>query len=143
MRGLERLNSEQGERGIEPNPLALRDRVISFILQSTVPPHGDDPTFVIPLNVRAVRIIGDMDRVNRVVNCNGNLDFRSLGRIGCSSEAFLMDGFIDRSHRVTNVRRATAVIMSLTSGMSPSVRRAGHRMSDIGQHVVQLTNIDA
>ena len=143
MRGLERLNSEQGERGIEPNPLALRDRVISFILQSTVPPHGDDPTFVIPLNVRAVRIIGDMDRVNRVVNCNGDLDSRSLGRIGCSSEAFLMDGFIDRSHGVTNVRRATAVIMSLTSGMSPSVRRAGHRMSDIGQHVVQLTNIDA
>jgi hypothetical protein len=51
---LERLNSEQGEGGIEPNPLALRDRVISFVLQSTVSPHGDDAMLVIPLSVCAI-----------------------------------------------------------------------------------------
>jgi len=144
MRGLERLNSEQGERGVEPNPLALCNRVISFVLQSTVLPHGDNPTFGVPLNVRAVGIIGDVDRVNRVVNCNRDLNFMSFTRIGCSNKAaFFMNGLIDGSHGVTNVRRATAVTVCLTPGMRPSVRRAGHRMSDVGQHVVQLANIDA
>ena len=103
MRGLERLNSEQGERGVEPNPLALCNRVISFVLQSTVPPHGDDSTFVIPLDVHAVGIIGDVDRVNRVINRNRDLDFRSFTRIGCSNKAFFMNGLIDGSHGVTNV----------------------------------------
>jgi len=32
MRRLERLNSEQGEGGIEPGPLALHNRVICFVL---------------------------------------------------------------------------------------------------------------
>jgi len=64
VRRLERLDSEQGERGIEPYPLALHDRIISFVLQSTVPPHCDNSTFVIPLDVHAVRIIGNVDRMN-------------------------------------------------------------------------------
>jgi len=54
-----------------------------------------------------------------------------------------MNGLIDGSHGVSNVRRATAVTMSLTPGMSSSVCWAGHRMGDIGQHVVQLANVDA
>ena len=133
MRGLERLNGEQGERGIEPNPLALRNRVISFVLQSTVPPHGDNPTFVVPLNVCSVGIIGNVDRVNRVINCSRDLNFLSFTRVGCSNKAaFFMNGLIDGSHGVTNFRRATAVTVCLTPGMSPPMSRAGHRMSDVG-----------
>ena len=143
MRGLERLNSKQREWGIKPYPLAFRNRVISFVLQCTVLPHGNNPTFVVPLNVHAVGIIGDVDRVNRVINCNRDLDFRTFTRIGGSNKAFLMNGLIYGGHGVTNVRRATAVTVCLTPGMSPSVRRAGHRMSDVGQHVVQLADIDA
>jgi hypothetical protein len=33
--------------------------------------------------------------------------------------------------------------MSLTPSASPAVGGASHRMSDIGQHVVQLANVDA
>jgi len=126
VRKLERLNSEHGEWGIELYPLALRDYIISFVLPSTVPPHCDNPTFVIPLNIHAIRIIGDVDRMNRVRNRNGDLNFRSSVRIRCPNKTFLMDGLIDRSHGVTNVRRATVVIMYLTPGISPSARRAGH-----------------
>jgi len=81
MRGLERLNSEQGEGSVEPNPPTLRDRVISFVLQSAVPPHGKNTAFVIQFNVRAVRIIGDVDRVNRVIHRKGDIDPRSFARI--------------------------------------------------------------
>ena len=78
---LERLNSKQGEGGVQPNSLALRNRVISFVLQNAVFPHGDDATLVIPLNVHAVRIIGNVDGVNRVVHRNRDLDFRGFTRI--------------------------------------------------------------
>ena len=81
-RRLEGLNAEQGEGGIELNPLVLRGRIISFVLQSAVSPRSDDTVFIIPLGVRAVRIIGDVDRVNKVVHCNKDLNFRSFDRVG-------------------------------------------------------------
>jgi len=78
MRGLERLNSEQGEGRIEPNPLAFCNRVISLVLQSTVSPHGGDTALVIPFNVHPFRIVGNVPRVNRVIHCNRDLDFRNF-----------------------------------------------------------------
>jgi hypothetical protein len=78
---LERLESEQGKRGVEPSPLALYDCIISFVLQSTKPPHGDNTAFFIPFGVRAVRVTSDVDGVDRVIHCNGYLDFRSFDGI--------------------------------------------------------------
>ena len=88
MRGLERLNSEQGKGGIESNPLALLDCVIDFVLQSksTISPHSDDTTPVVPFSVRAVRIVSDVDRV---INRGGDLDFRSFARIKRAKALFL------------------------------------------------------
>ena len=45
--------------------LALHDRIISFVPQNTISPHGNDTTLVIPLNLHTVGII---DNVNGVTN---------------------------------------------------------------------------
>ena len=131
MRRLEGLNSEQGEGGVEPNSLALRDRVVSFVLQSTVFPHGGNTTFVIPLSFYTIRITGDVDRVNRIIHCNRDLDSRGFAEIR-RAKTFLLDGLINGSHGVADVRRATAMTMSLTPDASSSVYRAAHRVGDIG-----------
>ena len=131
VRRLERLNSEQGEGGIEPNPLALRDRVVSLVLQSTVFPHGGNTTFAIPLSFYTVRITGDVDRVNRIIHCDRDLDSRSFTEIR-RAKTLLLDGLINGSHGVADVRRVTAMTMSLTPDASSSMCRAGHRVGDIG-----------
>ena len=82
------------------------------------------------------RVVRRLERLSRVRNRNRDLDFRSFVRIGCPNKTFLAGGLIDGSHGVTNVRRATAATMHLTPGMSPSVRRVGHQMSDVGRRVV-------
>ena len=77
--GLERLNCEQREGGTSPDPLAFRDWVISFVLQSTISSHSDDTTLVIPLDIRTVRITGDVNQVN--AESHTALNSRSFYRI--------------------------------------------------------------
>lgn len=81
VRRLEGLDGEQRKGGVKPDPLALRNRIVSFILQCTKPPHFDHPMFVIPPSFRAVSVAGDVGRVNGVVYRDRNLNFRSFPSI--------------------------------------------------------------
>ena len=59
--------------------LAFCDLVTSFILQSTVFPHGDDTTLIVLLGFRAIGTTSDVDQV---VRCSGVEDWGPSMKLG-------------------------------------------------------------